>query len=750
MSEEASKPVVLRVYKDGQLQTIKQFTHQQIVIGQSVDVQLPLNHSSVSIIHAAIEYREAGYFVCDLGSESGTFVNGAKVLDAKIESGDEIQVGDYKIEFFIGAPKTKTAPVAESTLVSNNVSNIIPTIESPPAAPVAAPVAATVSVAPPVVSVPPIVEPIIAPITAVLVEPVPVAADEPKLPEAKPPENVLNQAPIIPIVAPVALQMKPIILTNTKSNDQASSKNTSFESGGLETYSRRAPKKTHKKATFAVESKYKNVDEFVKPSRGTVVEVLVAWKERVLSTYHFSKPGTFTFGSHPEADIQIPLMFAKQRKSPLLKIDSRLLIMLAPEMTGEMIRQGQTLSFSELIKQNRLVRNGNLLQLALDQGEMMKIELGELSLILRYVSEAPKPLVAPLLDLTAAESVGVIFAVVLVMILAVYNYLYTPPRPLEDAVQEDPMRQAIIIVKPPTPIKIKEEPTPISTPVPTPPPVKSTPAPKKLEEKPVVQPKKETISDKSKVKDAGKAAAAAPNKVKEPAKVVGIKRGGSIKTTDQAASQVQSKPLKDLKKSGVFSVFGGGGKNNELSKETAGVGELAGLSNQATGRSGLNENRAGEGLGTIYDTGRGGNGTAAVGRPDVQGGNGRGTGQTGYGSGGIGGGRQGVKIRPGGSEESFSGTIDREAIRRVIQANLKAIRACYEKQLNRRPDLFGKLVIEWDIGDAGRVIRAHVKSSELSDPEVGSCVVNHLKTWTFPTPPTNNEVTVSFPFFFSN
>ncbi len=361
-------------------------------------------------------------------------------------------------------------------------------------------------------------------------------------------------------------------------------------------------------------------------------------------------------------------------------------------------------------------------------------------------------MIVPLVDLTAAESVGVIFAVVLVAILAIYNYLYTPLRPLEDVVQEDPMRQAIIIVKPPTPIKVAEVPTltPVATPVPTPPPMKSTPAPTKIEAQPVKQPKKETIADKSKIKDAGKAAAVAPNKVKAPAKVVGIKRGGSVKTTDAAASQVQSKPTKDLTKSGVFSVFGGGGKNSELSKETAGAGELAGLSNQATGRSGLNENRAGEGLGTIYDTGRGGNGTAAVGRPDVQGGNGRGTGNTGYGSGGIGGGRQGVKIRPGGSEESFSGTIDREAIRRVIQANLKAIRACYEKQLNRRPDLFGKLVIEWDIGDAGRVIRAHVKSSELSDPEVGSCVVTHLKTWTFPTPPTNNEVTVSFPFFFSN
>jgi pSer/pThr/pTyr-binding forkhead associated (FHA) protein len=88
MSEESNKPIVLRVYKDGALQTIKQFVQQQIVIGQSADVQLSLSHSSVSVIHAAIESRDAGYFVCDLGSESGTILKGAKVLDAKIESGD--------------------------------------------------------------------------------------------------------------------------------------------------------------------------------------------------------------------------------------------------------------------------------------------------------------------------------------------------------------------------------------------------------------------------------------------------------------------------------------------------------------------------------------------------------------------------------------------------------------------------------------------------------------------------------------
>ena len=105
MNDENKKPVVLRVYKNSELQTIKQFNVQQIVIGQSSEVQLQLNDQTVSVIHAAIERRDSGYFVCDLGSENGTLLNGKAVLDSKLEDGDEILIGDFKIEFYVGVPK---------------------------------------------------------------------------------------------------------------------------------------------------------------------------------------------------------------------------------------------------------------------------------------------------------------------------------------------------------------------------------------------------------------------------------------------------------------------------------------------------------------------------------------------------------------------------------------------------------------------------------------------------------------------
>jgi hypothetical protein len=318
-------------------------------------------------------------------------------------------------------------------------------------------------------------------------------------------------------------------------------------------------------------------------------------------------------------------------------------------------------------------------------------------------------------------------------------------------------------------------PTPEVTKVqPTPPPTRSTPIPKQratpipkpvpAAENPVKKPKPAPPAPDKKVPkktststavanapgDPGKSANLAPTKIKDgPIKPGSVKKGGSIKTSDQANSQMQSKN-RDMSKSGVFSVFGSGGANNEIAQSTTGAGELAGMAGAATGRTGYNENRAGNGLGGLKDVGRGGTGKALEGIAGGVGTTGRGSGNSGYGTGGLGS-RQGVKIVTGGGDEQLPTSIDKEAIRRVIKANLATIRTCYERQLNKNKDLFGKLVLSWVIGEQGRVVSVKTKSNELGSAEVASCIMNNLRTWRFPEPPTNQVVEVeAYPFFFSN
>ncbi|MFN9066840.1 MAG: FHA domain-containing protein, partial [Bdellovibrionales bacterium] len=104
-------PIILRVFKGNQLKEVKQFDLEQVVIGHQADVQLDLDDPEISPIHCMIEFRPEGYFICDLGSEYGTLKNGQRILDEPLQSNDEIQLGQYRILFFSGVPKTKTVPV---------------------------------------------------------------------------------------------------------------------------------------------------------------------------------------------------------------------------------------------------------------------------------------------------------------------------------------------------------------------------------------------------------------------------------------------------------------------------------------------------------------------------------------------------------------------------------------------------------------------------------------------------------------
>jgi hypothetical protein len=91
--------------------------------------------------------------------------------------------------------------------------------------------------------------------------------------------------------------------------------------------------------------------------------------------------------------------------------------------------------------------------------------------------------------------------------------------------------------------------------------------------------------------------------------------------------------------------------------------------------------------------------------------------------------------------------IDKEQIRRTIRDHIVPIRHCYEKELKRKPSLAGKLVMEWDIGDLGKVTR--VASRKPFDPGVDECVAGVIKGILFETPPKGTTGNVIFPFEFS-
>jgi FHA domain len=68
-------------------------------IGRSPDAAIFLDDVTVSRNHALVVRRKDGLFIDDLGSLNGTYVNRRRIESHKLEDGDEIQIGKYKLSF---------------------------------------------------------------------------------------------------------------------------------------------------------------------------------------------------------------------------------------------------------------------------------------------------------------------------------------------------------------------------------------------------------------------------------------------------------------------------------------------------------------------------------------------------------------------------------------------------------------------------------------------------------------------------
>jgi pSer/pThr/pTyr-binding forkhead associated (FHA) protein len=74
--------------------------NEQTTTGRRPDSDVFLDDVTVSRNHARIERRGDSFFVQDDGSLNGTYVNGERVEETKLASGDEIQIGMFKLVFF--------------------------------------------------------------------------------------------------------------------------------------------------------------------------------------------------------------------------------------------------------------------------------------------------------------------------------------------------------------------------------------------------------------------------------------------------------------------------------------------------------------------------------------------------------------------------------------------------------------------------------------------------------------------------
>jgi pSer/pThr/pTyr-binding forkhead associated (FHA) protein len=70
-------------------------------IGRKLDNDLVLKESLVSRHHAEIQLREGQFFIRDLESSSGTFINNHKVKEGALYSGDIILLANVPLMFVL-------------------------------------------------------------------------------------------------------------------------------------------------------------------------------------------------------------------------------------------------------------------------------------------------------------------------------------------------------------------------------------------------------------------------------------------------------------------------------------------------------------------------------------------------------------------------------------------------------------------------------------------------------------------------
>ncbi|HEV2752506.1 MAG TPA: FHA domain-containing protein [Solirubrobacteraceae bacterium] len=72
---------------------------ERLTIGRRPDSDVFLDDVTVSRDHALLVARQDAYFLDDLGSLNGTYVNRHRIESHRLEDGDELQVGKYKLTF---------------------------------------------------------------------------------------------------------------------------------------------------------------------------------------------------------------------------------------------------------------------------------------------------------------------------------------------------------------------------------------------------------------------------------------------------------------------------------------------------------------------------------------------------------------------------------------------------------------------------------------------------------------------------
>ncbi len=75
---------------------------ERMLVGRTPEADIFLDDVTVSRDHATLVHRQGAWYLDDSGSLNGTYVNRSRIDSHKLEDGDEVQIGKYKLTYLAG------------------------------------------------------------------------------------------------------------------------------------------------------------------------------------------------------------------------------------------------------------------------------------------------------------------------------------------------------------------------------------------------------------------------------------------------------------------------------------------------------------------------------------------------------------------------------------------------------------------------------------------------------------------------
>lgn len=443
------------------------------------------------------------------------------------------------------------------------------------------------------------------------------------------------------------------------------------------------------------------------------LEVVLLWREAVMSVGHYRLAKSITIGDHAKNDFRVAVEGLPGDRFHLVQAEGEdFVVNWAASMTAEVRGEdGRVVGEEALRASCRVitVEDGGFAhsQYRVGLHDRVAVQAGEVTFVIQYVSPARmvQTSILKTLDFYFAKVLSLSALGHAFLILAL---LLTPldPTGLSEDLFKNPNRFAKLILREPGPPQRK----------------------KKLD----LSGSKGGGKHKKKAGKFGK-----PKDEKKDALA-------STKGAPTVDPRKREKDRKIALESGIFAALKGG-KAGAVSNVFGPGGLGTGINNALGGLRGTAMGDAGGagGLGT-RGTGPGGGGNS-LGIGGLGDGSGRGTG--GLGTVDLGGrGRGRYRVIPGRSVTR--GCLSQQVVGRVISRVHSQAKYCYEKELTKNPNLAGKITSQFVIGPTGTVINARVASTTLDDRNVEECLMRVIKRLKFPPCAGGGTANVTYPWIF--